>query len=139
MSCCAAMATTTGMYIAPQYSTPSSVSLGSMSFFCHVDAGEDQQQHRDADAAHVGLDAERLPQQIADEDAEQMADSQQRGAVDDHGFVSWVRPCDCAVRRNSALLTNTALFPGDERYRAPRVRSINHPRRKYARSETIEG
>jgi len=30
MSCCAAMATTTGMYIAPQYSTPSSVSFGSM-------------------------------------------------------------------------------------------------------------
>src|SRR4029077_2726329 len=34
MSCWAAMATTTGMYIAPQYSTPNSVSLGSMSFFC---------------------------------------------------------------------------------------------------------
>src|SRR5205085_8213818 len=34
MSCCAAIATTTGMYRAPQYSTPSSVSLGRMCFLC---------------------------------------------------------------------------------------------------------
>ena len=59
---------------------------------------EDQQQHGDADAADVGLDAQRLPEQVADEDAEQVADGQQRGAVDDHGFVSWFAPRDCAIR-----------------------------------------
>jgi hypothetical protein len=74
MSCWAAMATTTGMYIAPQYSTPSSVSLGRMSLLpCR--AGEDEQQHRDAHAADVGLDAQCLPEQVAEEDAEQVADA----------------------------------------------------------------
>jgi hypothetical protein len=38
--------------------------------------GEDQQQYRDADPADVGLDAERLSEQVAKEDAEQMAYSQ---------------------------------------------------------------
>ncbi|MNN63951.1 hypothetical protein D3C81_1793640 [compost metagenome] len=39
----------------------------------HVETGADQQQHGDAHAAHVGLDAHQLPEQVAQEDAEQMA------------------------------------------------------------------
>ena len=53
--------------MAPQYSTPSSV-FGQNVFLRHVDAREDEQQHRDSDAPDVRLDAERLAQQVAEED-----------------------------------------------------------------------
>jgi hypothetical protein len=49
----------------------------------HLDAREDEQQHRDADSAYVRLDAECLTQQIAEEDSQQMARCQQCGSVDD--------------------------------------------------------
>jgi hypothetical protein len=44
-----------------------------------------QQHHGDADAADVGLDPDQRSQDIAENDAEQIAPCQQCGAEDHHG------------------------------------------------------
>ena len=53
--------------------------------------------HGDADAADVGLDAERLAQKIPEKDAQQVAQGQQGGTENDHPLVSLVSPSGIAA------------------------------------------
>jgi len=50
-----------------------------------VEARRDQQEHRDPDAADVGLDAEGATEELAEQDSKKMADGEQGGSVERHG------------------------------------------------------
>ena len=84
----AAIATTTGMYIIAQKVTPRSTSAAKKPAFAQEMLRGNQQQHRDANAADVGLDADQRSERLSDEDAHQVADGQQRGSEDHHAAPS---------------------------------------------------
>ncbi|MNC27008.1 hypothetical protein D3C75_751630 [compost metagenome] len=50
----------------------------------HVQPRTDQQDHGDADPAHIGFDAQQHAQEVADDDAGKRADRQQCHTIDDH-------------------------------------------------------
>ena len=63
--CCAAIATTIGMYIAAQKATPCD-DCAQSGRRLQVLGNAQQQQHREADTPDVGLDADAAPSKVAD-------------------------------------------------------------------------
>ena len=69
-SCVAAMATMIGMYIDDQNATPPVTPVREPAASHQDGTGGDQGDHREADPADVGLDAEQPAEPLADEGAD---------------------------------------------------------------------
>ena len=110
--CCAAIATTIGMYMVAQNSTPSFTPWRQVSLLLQPSAGRDEHDHRETDTSDIRLDAKQDAEQVAEIDAEERADRKERNTENGHEKHAFVR--DEPLPETKLLVEFTRYYEPDE-------------------------